>query len=56
MGVVGAGLDNQWGQVLEEGGLRSSHRGPADTILNRNLEVAGSTPGFSQWGKDLAWP
>ena len=35
-------------------GLRSSRHGAVETNLTRNHEVSGSTPGLTQWVKDLA--
>ena len=35
---------------------RSSHRGVAETNLTRNHEVAGLSPGLTQWVKDPVLP
>ena len=44
-------------QDLKRGTKRSSHRGAAETNLNRNsCEVASMIPGLSQWVKDLVLP
>ena len=45
--VLGSPYLNKWG-------YRSPRRGPVETNMTRNHEVAGLIPGLTQWVKDLA--
>ena len=63
MVTMGVGLSRFWGWrqrglpwrgLAAQAELRSSPRGAAETNLTRNHEVAGLTPGLTQWVKDLA--